>query len=188
MDKIVLFIVFLISLAFSQYGKDTATINLSTLLKAKNEGINVILFNEGRSIKIVNDSANVGRFDKEKERLTEKENGFSATQAYGVTAAGDYFLAKSLAKKFGDSIPQVSCSPYWSRHKMTESGSFYIYRSGKKVVESQAYRFFIYGRKLPEALATTIRKSPGNFKINWAEVVSDDNGGSYFYSAPVESR
>jgi hypothetical protein len=188
MGKIVLLIIFSISLGFPQYGKDTIAVSKSVLLRAKEEGISVLLFDKGRSIKIIDDSANVEVFDKEKEKLTEKGSDFSAARPYGVTPSGDYFLAKSLAKKFGDSIPQVSCAPYWGRHKMAEFGSFYVYRSGKKITESQAYCFFVYGRKLPGALSTISQKMPDNFKVNWEEIVSDNNGGSYFYSAPAEPR
>lgn len=192
MNKIVLYVIILFSSVFSQYGAPVITVKLSTMLEAGEKAPKyTVVFDEFRSIEIVIDTLlaeSSSPLGKKINKITEKQSDFSFNRPFGVTPSGDYFLVKGLAVNFGDSIPEVSYSPYWGRHKMTESGSFYVYHSGKKITESQSYCFFIYGRKLPGALSTISKEAFGNLKINQWEIVSDDNGGSYFYSAPVEPR
>lgn len=184
MYKLVLFIFALFSLALPQYGSEIITVKLSSLLKLENDSSKVINFDNGRSIKIINDVSGAS-IKKGRENSTERDT--VSRFPIIVSANGDYLLPKSAAQKFGGGIPEVSFSPDWSKHQMTDAGAYYIFRSRVKVFGRQAYRFYVNGRQLPRSSMAKQKEDCSLLNIDENDIVNQDNGECFFYSLPAKT-
>jgi hypothetical protein len=103
---------------------------------------------------------------------------------YGVTVAGDYFVAKKLVEAAEGEKPKAMYGPAWDRKAMTLVGDYFVYRSGvkKRVGIKTDFCFDIGGNRfLPHALIE-------NEMIKQSDAVDNGVGGYNFRMVSYETQ